>query len=608
MKRGKHNQLPHLLLTLAVALLLIPVITGCGAKAEEKVSTIGKYRGYSTEGYAEYTTTSQYVTMRDGVRIAVDIHKPVAEPDKKFPAILVMTPYHRANVVNGKVEDPMNAPSSLYREVLSHGYVFVIADVRGCGASFGTRYTIFGPEEVDDGNDLINWIVQQPWSDGNVGMTGPSYLGIIQFLNASNKNPHLKCIMPIYATLDLYSFVQPGGIYNKGFVEIYATGQKLLDSNVEEPAYGIHPSKPVDEDKDGSLLAAATAEHKNNYDMISIAKQGAYRDDSMISEGHTITYALSSPSSYLQEIEESGVAIYNFGGWFDCYSRDTLSYQATLANKSKTLIGPYYHIQKFDEIATEALRFFDKYLKGIDNGFENGPAYYYYVMGRNEWRSSNTWPLAEQVLTPYYFGEGRSLSTTKPSGGNVFDSYTVDYTTRSGKNTRWMAMAGVTPHYPDRSAEDQKCLTYTTAPLETDLEVTGHPVLHLYVSSTASDGDFFIYLEDVYPDGFVNYITEGMLRASNRKLSPRPWKPELPYHSCDRGDAQPLVPGEVVELAIDLLPTSYVFEKGHRLRISIAGADAGNFGTPVISPAPAWKVYLDGTYTSYLELPIIPQR
>ncbi len=606
MKGLKGKFLFRLMVSICVILFLFPMAFGCGAKTKEKISRPGKYEGYSTEGYADYFTTSQYVTMRDGVKIAVDIHRPVTEEGKKLPAILIMTPYHRASVENGKVKDLVNAPNSPFRTVISYGYVMVVADVRGCGASFGTRYTIFGPEEVRDGSDLIDWIVQQPWCDGNVGMAGPSYLGIIQFLNAANKNPHLKCILPIYATLDLYSFVQPGGIFNNGFVDIYSMGQKILDSNEDMPAAGIHPSKPVDEDKDGSMLRAATAEHANNYNMSSIAQQGRYRDDSIVSQGHTITYALSSPSTYLKQIEESGVAIYNFGGWFDCYSRDTLSYQATLSNKSKTLIGPYDHTEKFDDIAIEAVRFFDKYLKGIDNGIDSEPPIYYYVMGKNEWRFANQWPLPEQVPTPYYFGPGNTLTLNRPSGSGASDTYTVDYTTQSASNTRWKAMAGIASSYPDRASEDKKCLTYTTPPLESELEVTGHPVLHLFVSSTATDGDFFAYLEDVDEKGHVKYITEGMLRASNRKLSSRPWKPDLPFASCNRSDAANLVPGQVVELVFDLLPTSYAFLKGHQLRITLAGADKGNFTTPVISPPPTWKVFRDGVYASYIELPVIP--
>ncbi len=596
----------RLMVILLAILFLAPLPLGCKAKTEEKVSAPGKYRGYHLEGYSDYTTTSQYVTMRDGTRIAVDVHVPVAEPGKKFPGILVMTPYHRASVVNGKVEDRMNAPNSEYREILSHGYAFVIADVRGCGASFGTRYTIFEPEEVKDGSDLIDWMVQQPWCDGNIGMVGQSYHGIIQFLNASNKNPHLKCIIPRYALIDLYSFVRPNGILDQKFVEIYFQGQRYLDMNETVPAAGIYPSKPVDEDKDGSLLRAATAEHAGNYNMIALSSQGVYRDSSIISNNVQLTYALSSPSTYLKQIEESGVAIYNVGGWFDAYARDTVTYHATLSNKSKLLIGPYDHTEKFDDMALEEVRFFDKYLKGIDNGIDTEPPIYYYVMGKDEWRFANQWPLPEQVLTPYYFGEGRTLSTTKPGVAGAFDSYRVDYTTQSSANTRWKAMAGIPSAYPDRSAEDAKCLTYTTPPLEKDLEVTGHPVLHLFVSSTATDGDFFVYLEDIDENGFVSYVTEGMLRASNRKLSPRPWKPDLPFCACNSTDVSRLVPGQVVELVIDLYPTSIAFLKGHRLRVSLAGADKGNFGTPVLSPPPTWKVYRNNVYASYIELPVIP--
>jgi hypothetical protein len=152
---------------------------------------------------------------------------------------------------------------------------------------------------------------------------------------------------------------------------------------------------------------------------------------------------------------------------------------------------------------------------------------------------------------------------------------------------------------------DKKNLTYTTAPLEQDLEVTGHPIAHLFLSSTATDGALFVYLEDVDENGVVTYVTEGELKLSLRRLQPRPWAPDLPWTRAYQEDESLLTPGQVEEIELDLQPTSYVFQKGHQLRISIAGWDNYNFGGPRFDPPPTLQMYHDSARASYVELPII---
>ena len=592
---------------LAVLLLLMPLMVGCGGEAEaEKVSAPGEYSGYSEPQYTAWETTSQYVTTSDGTKIAADVYRPTEGPDGKLPAVLVMTPYHRASVKDGEVLDLMTDPESPYRTISSYGYVIVCADIRGTGASYGSRFGIFGPDEVRDGSDLVDWIVEQDWCDGTVGMMGQSYLAIIQFMNASNVNPNLKCIIPRYSALDLYDFVYPGGILDFNFVDVYDMAMKVLNANESVPMFDVYPSKPVDADSDGSMLAEATREHEQNTDLVVLADQMPFRDSLVETPyGTPMGYDMASPSGHLEEIEESGVAMYSMGGWLDCYVTATLSFQDTLSNKSKTLVGNYDHTQGFDGFGIECVRFFDRYLKGIENGIDEEPPFYIYTTAKDEWNFYDAWPLEEEELTPYYLDIGGVLlDSTPPAAGT--DSYTVDYTTTSGESTRWLAMTGRPSEYGDRAEEDEKCLTCTTAPLDGDLEVTGHPLLHLYVSSTAADGYFFVYLEDVDENGNVQYKSEGQLRASLRKQSPRPWLPELPYHPCYQADAQPLVPGEMVELVIDPFPISHVFMQGHSIRVSLAGADVDNFRTPELSPPPTWTVYVGGENASYIDLPIIP--
>jgi putative CocE/NonD family hydrolase len=160
--------------------------------------------------------------------------------------------------------------------------------------------------------------------------------------------------------------------------------------------------------------------------------------------------------------------------------------------------------------------------------------------------------------------------------------------------------------YPDRRAEDEKLLTYTSAPLDHALEVTGHPLVTLFVSSSADDGAFHVYLEDIDARGRVSYVTEGLLRAIHRRINDAaaPYRQPVPYRTFKREDAKPLVPGEVSELRFDLLPTSYVFEKGHHIRVAIAGADASHF-TIIPGGPPTIAVHRNRRHASRIDLPVI---
>jgi hypothetical protein len=191
----------------------------------------------------------------------------------------------------------------------------------------------------------------------------------------------------------------------------------------------------------------------------------------------------------------------------------------------------------------------------------------------------------------WYLTEEHALSQTAPAAATGSDNYTIDYEATTGERNRWLTQLGGPVVYPDRAEADRRLLVYTSSPLAEDTEITGYPFINLYVASTATDGAFFVYLEDVDESGKVTYITEGELRAIHRKVSterPPHWI-GMPYHSFKRKDAMPLVPGKVAELKFGLLPTSVLIRKGHRMRIAIAGHDKSVFaripaeGTPVIT-------------------------
>jgi putative CocE/NonD family hydrolase len=282
----------------------------------------------------------------------------------------------------------------------------------------------------------------------------------------------------------------------------------------------------------------------------------------------------------------------------------------------------------------ERLRFFDRFLKGVENGIDREPPIYIYVMNGEGWRFEGEWPLGRQQTINYYFAGGNTLTTTHPTS-NGSDQYQVDFKTSGLYNgiSRWHVNVSYASEILKRTDEDLKCLTYTSAPLEQDVEVTGHPVVNLWVSSTADDGDFFVYLEDVDDTGEALYITDGMLRANFAGgLTPNEdillpgadsidVLPDLPWHGFRESDYIDGVfaGGEKANLIFDLMPTSWVFKKGHRIRVSIAGADYPTFELhPELSPSgepddpenivPEITAYRDAEYPSFVSLPVIPVK
>jgi hypothetical protein len=204
------------------------------------------------------------------------------------------------------------------------------------------------------------------------------------------------------------------------------------------------------------------------------------------------------------------------------------------------------------------------------------------------------------------------LSPSRPTEESGADPYTVDWEASSGDYNRWWEMSALeykTVVYGDRAVADRRLLTYTSSPLAEDTEITGYPVVTLYVTSTESDGAFYVYLEDVDESGRVTYATEGQLRAAHRRVStdPSPYKLQVPYHTFRRADMQPLLPGEVAELAFGLHPTSVLIRRGHRLRIAIAGHDRGTFVRIPAEGTPRITVARNQVHASFVELPVAPR-
>ncbi len=586
---------------------------------EDKISRFGEYKGYSEPAYDSWVRTSQYLTMRDGVRIAIDVIRPAKggqAAEEKLPVIWSHNRYRRASLHDGKIYSVVDSP--LYQSFIRSGYILANADVRGSGASFGTWTGIFTPEESRDAYEITEWLASQPWCDGNLGMFGGSYLGITQLMAASTRPPHLKAIFPVVALFDLYGITYHNGVFFDDFIRTWSDLTMELDKTP-----GV---APVDGEDGQDLLNAALKEHAGNRRLIDIFTPLRFRDSRDEATGARPYYDWQ-PAGAIKEINESGIPMYVWGGWFDSFTKDCILIYRNFAVPKRLVMGAWSHSPRDPEVGreeytlaiTEALRWFDRWLKGIENGIMDEPPVQYQLMKgpkQNEWRTAAEWPVADAVQVPYYFGGGPSgsvpsandgvLETIPPTNDAGRDEYRIDYATTSGKTSRWDNAVGGGFDYGDMTENDRKALTYTTPPFEEDLDVTGHPVAHLWVSSTAEDGDFFIYLEEVDAQGLSHYVTEGAIKASHRALT-EPYYDNLglPFHRSHAGDAQPLKQGKPVELVFDLQPTSNLFDARNRLRLTVVGADVDNALPVSQDPPPTVTVYRGKKMASYISLPVV---
>mgnify|MGYP000329904256 CR=1 FL=1 len=606
--------------------LLCLVATASVVAAQMSVDTEVVFDGWQRN--------SVYISVHDGTRLALDFYRPTRQGQlhqKPLPVVWRFTPYGRypqkeTNNPNALPQGGagINGPKA-FAHLLRQGYVVAQADVRGYAASFGSNRLWLGPQEGRDAYDITEWLAAQPWSDGNIGMMGLSYLASVQYLAAAEKPPHLKAIFAAMGQFDHYSTFLINGIFRADLPAWWRLIRAQLD---------LGQGTPVAADADGTLLQAAVREHFWNRDIFDQMRSLEFRDDSDSWDKRQI-HLQASPWTRLKAIEESGVAIYHFTGWFDAYGKHQLLYFANLKNPQKILLGPYFHKDHFGiDLFAEAQRWFDYWLKGQDNGIMAEPPVRYFVVGEapeSGWKTAQRWPLPNEQRNTYYFSDGPSgsiesvndggLSLDSPAYGLEKDSYSVDYTLslgayvarNNGTMRRCDNKTDVEPTcyrnagYPDLSQSyDVKALTYTSPPLTEATTIAGHPLVRFWASASTPDADFFVVLEEVDSHGRSHFVTDNAIRASHRTINVAPFNHlNLPWLGHYRKDAKNLGP-QPAEIVLDLKPVANLFEAGHRIRVTIAGADVESGAAPWEQVAREITLYHGQTYPSSIELPVIP--
>ena len=571
-----------------------------------------------------YERRSVYVPAPDGLKLAVDIYLPrSAPPGTRFPTLYTATRYWRAS--KDAAIDPVQ------REWIGRGFAVVNADVRGTGASFGQWYIPYSPQEVRDIGFLESWIAGQAWSDGNVVMTGNSYTGTTSLLGPAYAGGVLKATAPKFSDFDLYTdLLFPGGIATEALSLDWGRMVQQLDLN--QRSGGVRPTDGPDGE---SLLVAAVKEH-NALGFAQVPYLVTFADEP-IGEYHRMTMEEGGAYQYREQIERSRTPIFGWGSWLDSgIAQGLVNRFTTFSNPQLTIIGPWTHgaredvnvfnpEERLDPPMAEQNRMIACYLGHFAQGLTGETAaassstatpgadrtLVYFTMGENRWKSTHVWPIPGSRMQRYYLDAGNSLSTRRPRIRGE-DIYRVDFDASTGPANRWTTQAGGprVVNYGDRAQADARLLTYTSPPIGNALEITGQPVVTLMVRSTHTDGNFFVYLEDVAPDGRVTYLTEGQLRAIQRRLSTEtpPYKTTYPYRTFRQKDAEPLIPGQLATLTFQLQATSVLLRAGHRIRVSLAGADNGTFiRHPSAQEGPVTiHVSRGADAVSFIELPIVP--
>jgi putative CocE/NonD family hydrolase len=615
------QSVPRIVVALAVAGLGVAALgsAACRQGNGRDAALVGGTVQASTMNYSVKVERNVRVPMRDGTELSADVFRPDAEG--RFPVLIIRSPYGKdwsAGISGG----PYEAEPYVRR-----GYVVVQQDCRGTYDSRGT----FEPfvTEAADGFDTDAWAARQPWSNGKIAGLGQSYYGLTQLAQATAAHPSLVTIAPVMTTSDTYNnWIYSDGAFHLGFAMNWGIG--LAGPSVKRP----DPRIPVP-------MTTATASASNpvfrHLPLLTMDEESKkitvpYYRDWM---AHPTRDGYWNGRSYGGELNKVAVPGLFFTGWYDFFLRGALAdfstirregATATARNGTRLVVGPWAHYtgpqgatQKVGDVDFGAsaaydlpnllIGWYERWMKPAGQQADGGAPVRLFVMGDNRWRDESDWPLAGTLYTKYYLSSQGKANTSKGDGmlsleaprtGQRADAFAYD--PQDPVPTIGGVSGGPTgPRDQTPLSTRQDILTYQTAPLTERVEVTGPIRVTLYAATSAKDTDFTAKLIDVHPDGIVQNLQDGIVRARYRKLGQ---------------PAQPINPGAIVEYSIDLWATSNAFLPGHRIRVDISSSNfphwdrnlnTGDDPASDTNMIKAWQsVYHDADHTSHILLPVIP--
>jgi putative CocE/NonD family hydrolase len=508
--------------------------------------------------YPTTYTTQQWITMDDGVKLGATLTFPSqtgkAPAPGRFPVVLSMTPYGRDGICSCGV------PS----DFATRGFVAAVVDVRGTGGSQGNLDgNYFSPREARDGYDLVEYLGTRPWSNGKVGMSGGSYVGITQFKTAETDPPHLAAIAPDEALADIYNDAYaPGGILSASFDSQYLAvqgGPGLLTPNTQASMIpGTITAK----------LQQATG-RPIAFDYL----ENPYEDS---------FYYSHSP---ITEVSRIRVPVFVEDGWRDAFEAgDIRMFQALERRRGVATylnIGPCTHKgcgaplaptdnpPNRDNVEAQEIEFDQRYLMG--KAVPSLPRVRLYDQQAARYLDATAWPPPQSAFARRYIGPG-TITARAPRRGSA--SYFTNPSAGFSMALDEQGTVAISPYVPtDQRLEEEQGLTWRTPVLKGALTLAGPIALHLVAASTANNTDWFAKLADVAPDGSESIVAEGQLRASLRALAPGS-TPQEPLQKLTH--PEPLVPGRFYDYEIAIAPTAYRFAAGHRLQLRLTSDNLPN--------------------------------
>jgi predicted acyl esterase len=536
------------------------------------------------------------ITMSDGTKIDADIFRPKSK--ETFPALLGVCPYRKAPQTAPIQPSPISPPTALlpgqekatgYIEAgdpyffARRGYVHVVANVRGSGKSEG-KYQLWGPREIQDGYETIEWTAGQPWCNGQVGMFGVSYLAISQYFIAALNPPHLKCLFAPWGLTDYYrDSVYHGGILAHGFYRGWVWGS-------------LHNIRPESHSRKmlGDKFEAAIGKLLQDEDIREVQELVQILRNPDFGPNPIVVDLLLNPCDgpFWEErrakYEKIKVPVYTGADWamYGMHLPGAFRSWENLHVPKKMIIGPPAYLDRpLYQLQYESIRWFDHWLKGIETGIMDEPPIRLFVVNSNEWKKTNEWPLPETKWTPFYLHERGLLWEHELWPNEGYDTF-------------------------DDSPWHRGYVEYASPPLVENTEVIGPIVLNLYASTTENDAHFFVSLREVDREGNEKILTRGWLKGSHRAIDPNRSKPWQPYHP--HTNSEPLTPGEIYEFNIEIVPTGILFKAGSKIKIRISSVDdppkhpleaiaTGHIGRQSTSRI---TVYHDADHPSALVLPV----
>ncbi|MEA2496793.1 MAG: uncharacterized protein QOJ29_4704 [Thermoleophilaceae bacterium] len=640
------HRLTTLVGAVVIAALLLPASAGADDRPTPGFSTSWKPAA-PTYGVGEQKNVP--VTMSDGVVLRANVYYPTNLETGKpangpFPTIMVQTPYGKdvTGAASGQEGGPEAATqTALMPYFVTRGYIDVVAEVRGTGDSGGT-FNLLDPIQARDGVELVDWASKLPHANGRVGLYGPSYMGIDQFMTASHEPPGspLKALFPIVAGADTYrDIVFMGGILDGEFASIVIG---TIFGGLEEAA-------PLAEAEDLGDLLAVELQHApallsyNATQMTNILLGGdqAYDED---------YWQQRAPVNMLEPIVRNNIPAYVVGGYDDVYQRgEPLVYsgfqnlwskrpvKAPMTRKQKVtgryqlLQGPWYHLTAGTGVDTYKieLAWFERWLKDVPTGIDKTTTpLHVYELGGNRWADTTRYPFQEAKPTTLYLDAGGALGEQAPAAASGSDTIAyVPVTSACTRQTEQWGMGGGALGLqsagapPDPCSKDDRsfqlgpgALTYTTAPMKTDTVLAGPVDATIYATSNRPETELVATLEDIAPDGTSLPLTQGALLGSFRALDKDTswWTPDgrplLPYHPYTRASVVAVPTGKVTRYDIEVFPTVARIVKGHQLRLTLTTSD-----TPHLLPTRTQAADLAGgiydiqrnaAAASFLEVPL----